>query len=52
MKERNGQSVGYVLIQATIIGGKRNPDEKVTDSDTNENPQKKTFSRDTTKEGW
>jgi hypothetical protein len=33
------------------VEGKRKPEENVTDSETNENPQKKTFSRDTTKEG-
>jgi hypothetical protein len=33
------------------VGGKRNPEENGTDSETNENHEKKTFSRDTTKEG-
>jgi hypothetical protein len=39
------------LVKAMIGGGKRNPEENVTDSETNENPRKKTFSCDTTKEG-
>jgi hypothetical protein len=39
------------LVKAMIVGGKRNPEENVTNSETNENPRKKTFSRDTTKEG-
>jgi hypothetical protein len=30
------------------VGGKRNPEENVTDNETNENHRKKTFSRDTT----
>jgi hypothetical protein len=33
------------------VGGKRNPEENVTNNVTNENPRKKTFSLDTTKEG-
>jgi hypothetical protein len=34
-----------------LVGGKRNLEENVTNSETNENPRKKTFSCDTTKEG-
>jgi hypothetical protein len=37
--------------QQECVGGKRSPEENVTDSETNENPQKKAFSCDTTKEG-
>jgi hypothetical protein len=37
--------------QQECVGGKRNPEENVTDSETNENPRKKTFRRDTAKDG-
>jgi hypothetical protein len=33
------------------VGRKRNPEENVTENETNENHPKKTFSRDTAKEG-
>jgi hypothetical protein len=39
------------LLLNSVLGGKRNLEENVTDSETNENPQKKTFSRDTAEEG-
>jgi hypothetical protein len=44
-------SNGALYQQGGRVGGKRNPEENVTDSETNENPRKKTFIRDTTKEG-
>jgi hypothetical protein len=37
--------------QQECVGGKRNPEENVTNSETNENPRKRAFSHDTTKEG-
>ena len=43
--------VQFCLLCMVIVGGKRNPEENVTDSETNENPRKKTFSHDTSKEG-
>jgi hypothetical protein len=47
------KAIPRIMIQysAMIVGGKRKPEENVTDSETNENPRKRTFSRDTTKEG-
>jgi hypothetical protein len=36
---------------AGLVGWNRNPNRNVTEDETNENPRKKTFSRDTTKEG-
>jgi hypothetical protein len=44
-------NVQRIRPQQECVGGKRKPEENVTDSETNENPRKKTFSRDSTKEG-
>jgi hypothetical protein len=44
-------NVPRIRPQQECVGGKRNPEENVTDNETNENPRKKTFSRDTAKEG-
>jgi hypothetical protein len=44
-------NVQCIQPQQECVGGKRNPEENVTNSETNENPRKKTFSRDTTKKG-
>jgi hypothetical protein len=45
-------NVQRIWPQQEFAGGKRNPEENVSDSETNENPRKKAFSHDTTKEGW
>ena len=44
-------NVPHIQPQQECVGGKRNTEENVTNSETNENPQKKAFSRDTAKEG-
>jgi hypothetical protein len=44
-------NVQSIRPQQECVRGKRNPEENVTDNETNDNPRKKTFSRDTTKEG-
>jgi hypothetical protein len=44
-------NVPRIRPQQEYVGGKRNPEENVTVSETNENPRKKAFSRDTAKEG-
>jgi hypothetical protein len=44
-------NVQRIRKEQECVGGKRNPEENVTDNVTNENPRKKTFSHDTTKEG-
>jgi hypothetical protein len=38
--------------QQDCVGRNWNPEENLTTNETNENPTKKTFSRDTTKERW
>jgi hypothetical protein len=49
--------VGVQLIEirrakiAPSVGWNWNPEENVTTNETNKNPTKKTFSRDTAKEG-
>jgi hypothetical protein len=42
-------NIQHIRPQQECVGRKRNPEENVTDSETNENPRKKTFSRDTAK---
>jgi hypothetical protein len=42
-------NVSKTFIYLSFVN--KNPEENVTDSETNENPRKKTFSRDTHKEG-
>jgi hypothetical protein len=44
-------NVPHIRPQQECVGGKRYREENVTDSETNENPRKKAFSRDTNKEG-
>jgi hypothetical protein len=47
-------SMHLLLVSATEmgrVGWNRNSEENVTEDETNENPRKKTFSRDTAKEG-
>jgi hypothetical protein len=44
-------NVQRIQPQQECVQGKRNPEKNVTDDETNENPRKKTFSRDTAKEG-
>jgi hypothetical protein len=48
-------SMHLLLVSSTEmgrVGWNRNSEENVTEDETNENPRKKTFSRDTAKEGW
>jgi hypothetical protein len=44
-------NVQHIQKQQECLGGKRNPEENETGNVTNENPRKKTFSRDMTKQG-
>jgi hypothetical protein len=44
-------NIQRIREQQECVGQKRNPEENVTKNETNENHRKKTFSRDTTKEG-
>jgi hypothetical protein len=44
-------NVPRIRPQQECVGGKRNREENGSDSETNENPRKKAFSRDTAKEG-
>jgi hypothetical protein len=44
-------NVQHIRPQQECVGEKRNPEENVTDSESNENPRNKAFSHDTTKEG-
>jgi hypothetical protein len=49
--EAHNKAKIFVSIKGQCVGRKRNPEENVTNIETNEHPPKKTFSRDTTKEG-
>jgi hypothetical protein len=48
---RSAAGTADTSSEGASVEGKRNPEENVTDNETNENPRKKTFSRDTTEEG-